>query len=77
MTGQVWTSTHDKEADAAYLRLGEGKITRTEEVFPDVILDLNADGKVIGIEILNVSQTLASQNSRLSKSRVVPADAAE
>jgi uncharacterized protein YuzE len=77
MTAQVWTSTHDIEADAGYVRLGEGKVTRTEEVFPDMFLDISADGKVIGIEILNVSQTLASQKHLLPRSTVVPADAAE
>ncbi len=46
----------DKENDALYFRLDESSIIDSEEVQPGVILDFNADGKVVGIEILNLSQ---------------------
>lgn len=45
----------DKENDALYFRLDESSIVESEEVQPGVILDFNADGKVVGIEILNLS----------------------
>ena len=45
----------DKENDALYLRLDESPIIESEEVQPGVILDFNAEGKVVGIEILNLS----------------------
>ena len=45
----------DKENDALYLRLDESSIVESEEVQPGVVLDFNADGKVVGIEILNLS----------------------
>ena len=45
----------DKENDALYFRLGESSIVKSEEVQPGVILDFNAEGKVVGIEILNLS----------------------
>ncbi|MBI3398222.1 MAG: DUF2283 domain-containing protein [Deltaproteobacteria bacterium] len=45
----------DKENDALYFRLDEASILESEEVQPGVILDFNADGKVVGIEILNLS----------------------
>jgi uncharacterized protein YuzE len=45
----------DKESDALYFRLDESSIIESEEVQPGVILDFNADGKVVGIEILNLS----------------------
>ncbi len=45
----------DKESDALYFRLDESAIVDSEEVQPGVILDFNADGKVVGIEMLKLS----------------------
>jgi len=45
----------DKEGDALYLRLDESSIVESEEVQAGVILDFNAGGKVVGIEMLNLS----------------------
>jgi uncharacterized protein YuzE len=45
----------DKENDALYFRLDESSIVESEEVQPGVILDFNAEGKVVGIEMLNLS----------------------
>lgn len=41
----------DKESDALYFKLDESPIVESEEAQPGVILDFNADGKVVGIEI--------------------------
>lgn len=45
----------DKENDALYFRLDESSIVESEEIQPGVVLDFNAEGKVVGIEILNLS----------------------
>jgi uncharacterized protein YuzE len=45
----------DKESDALYFRLDEAAILESEEVQPGVILDFNAEGKVVGVEIFDVS----------------------
>ena len=45
----------DKENDALYFRLDESPIIESEEVQPGVILDFNEDGRVVGIEILDLS----------------------
>jgi len=45
----------DRENDALYFRLDESSIVESEEVQPGVVLDFNAEGKVVGIEILNLS----------------------
>ena len=52
-------TTYDPEADAAYLRVGEGRITRTEEVAPGIVIDFAEVGGVVGIELLDVSRTVA------------------
>jgi uncharacterized protein YuzE len=38
-----------------FLRLDETPIIESEEVRPGVILDFNKEGKVVGVEILDVS----------------------
>jgi uncharacterized protein YuzE len=48
----------DGAADALYIRLEETAIVESEEVRPDVILDFDEGGRVVGIEILNVRQRL-------------------
>lgn len=45
----------DKGNDALYFRLDESSIVESEEVQPGVILDFNGDGKVVGVEMLNLS----------------------
>ncbi|MBI4296823.1 MAG: DUF2283 domain-containing protein [Chloroflexi bacterium] len=44
--------------DALYFRLDESPITESEEVQPGVILDFNAAGQVVGIEILNIKKRI-------------------
>ena len=48
--------TIHKEDDAIYLRLDESEVVESEEVQNGIILDYNAQGKVIGVEILYLSQ---------------------
>ena len=45
----------DRENDALYLRLDETLIVESEEVQPGVILDFDVEGRVVGVEILNLS----------------------
>ncbi|WP_455407148.1 DUF2283 domain-containing protein [Rhodopseudomonas parapalustris] len=59
--------TYYPEADAVYIRVGTGEIESTEEAGP-FIYDVDRDGRVLGIEILTASKTLARgdwQNARL------------
>ncbi len=45
-----------KDDDALYLRHDDTPIIESEEVSNGIILDYNAEGKVIGIEVLYISQ---------------------
>jgi len=47
---------YDQQADAIYIRLKAGTVAESEEVRPGVVLDFDADGKVLGIEMLDVSE---------------------
>ena len=52
-------TTFDPEADAVYIYLGEGDVAETEEVAPNVMLDFDAEGRVVGVEVLTASKVLA------------------
>ena len=46
---------YDPKADAMYIRLANGAVSDSDEVRPGVVLDFDAEGNVLGIEMLNVS----------------------
>ena len=50
---------YDPEADAVYFKLGTTDILESEEVAPDVILDFDAENRVVGIEVLHATRTLS------------------
>jgi len=50
--------TYDPEADPVYMYLGRAEIDHQQEVGP-FILDVDAEGRVIGVEILSASKVLA------------------
>lgn len=52
----------DQQNDALYFRLDESEIVESEEVHPGVILDYDANGNVIGIEMLDLSKRVSSEN---------------
>jgi len=54
----------DPEADALYIRLNEETIEGTEEVHPGVILDFDAAGQVVGIEMLHISTRMRPEEMR-------------
>ncbi len=47
---------YDPKADALYIRLIAGTVVESDEVRPGVVFDLDAAGRVLGIEMLDVSQ---------------------
>ena len=55
----------DKETDALYFRLDESTVVESEEVEPGVILDFNADGSVVGVELLNLSRRVNPDRLRV------------
>jgi uncharacterized protein YuzE len=55
----------DKESDALYFRLDESDIIESEEVQPGIILDFNSEGKVVGIEILNLTERISPEQLKV------------
>ena len=64
-----YTIEYDPEADAAYVRLLEkdGNVNETVEFDDGMQADLDAEGRVIGIEILNFSKRKAALNELIAK----------
>jgi uncharacterized protein YuzE len=50
--------SYDADADALYITVGDGTVERTEETGP-FICDVDAEGHIVGIEILSASEVLA------------------
>jgi uncharacterized protein YuzE len=48
----------DPDADALYIRLDEADVSVSEEVSPGIVLDFDADQRVVGIEVLDVRRKL-------------------
>lgn len=52
-------SEYDPVVDALYIRLAESRIVESEELRPGFIVDLDADGRIVGVEILDASKQVA------------------
>ena len=47
---------YDHQADAMYIRLRADFVFESEEIRPGVVFDFDVDGKLLGIEMLDVSE---------------------
>ena len=52
---------YDKKADAMYIWLRKAKYDISEELAENVILDLDKNGRIIGIEVLGASKNLGQE----------------
>lgn len=69
--------TYDPDADAVYILLGRGEIDRQEEARP-FVYDVDAAGRVLGIEILSATKVLAPGDwQRARRPSQTKVDAAE
>lgn len=46
----------DPKADAAYLEISDAEIEATREIEPGILVDYDAQGHIVGIEVLSVSK---------------------
>ena len=53
-------TTYDEEADAVYVRFSEAPVVESEEVSDGVVLDFDAEGRIVAIELLETSKHLAA-----------------
>jgi uncharacterized protein YuzE len=50
----------DPIADAAYLEISDAEIESTRQIEPGIMVDYDAEGHIVGIEILSVSKRALS-----------------
>jgi len=46
----------DRQADAVYLNLTDHEIVESEEVADGIVVDYDAEGRIVGLEILDASR---------------------
>lgn len=49
---------YSKSVDALYIKLREAKVADTRDIEEGVTIDLDANGHIVGIEILDASEKL-------------------
>ena len=52
----------DREADALYLTLDDSNLVESKEVSPGIIVDLNDQDQIVGIEVLYLSKRSPNLN---------------
>jgi uncharacterized protein YuzE len=66
--------TLDKEADAIYIEFSSGEFAKNKKIDDETIIDLDKDGNILGIELLNVStRTKKGFLSDITFKNLVPA----
>ena len=53
-------TVYDADADALYVRFADAPVIESEEVADGVVLDFDADGRIVAIEVLDASKHLAA-----------------
>lgn len=51
---------YDAKADALYVRFAETLIVESEEISDGIVLDFDADGRIVAIEVLDAKKHLAA-----------------
>ena len=54
--------TYDKEADAMYIEFRKGEFEKNKKIDDFTILDLDKEGNILGIELLEVSKRFPAES---------------
>jgi uncharacterized protein YuzE len=55
------TIKYRAEDNAAYIRLSQAMVLESAEVAPDVVFDYDAQGRIVGIELLDAKAQLSPE----------------
>lgn len=53
-------TTYDRDADALYIRFADAAVVESQEVRPGVVIDLDSQGRMVGLEILDASEHVSA-----------------
>jgi uncharacterized protein YuzE len=67
-------SRHQKEIEAIYIRLREGKVSKSKEIgaHGEAVVDLDRNGNVIGIEMLEPGLVTVRMFNKIKKEYKIP-----
>ncbi len=51
--------SYDKDADCLYIQFQEGKVHKTRKIEESILVDLDDEGRIYGIEIVGVSERMS------------------
>ena len=51
--------SYDKDADCLYIQFQEGKVHKTRKIEESILVDLDDEGRIYGIEIIGVSERMS------------------
>ncbi len=54
-------TTYDDEANALFVRFSDQAIAESEEVRPGLIIDFDAEGRIVAFEMLDARSQLAAE----------------
>ncbi|MDO8518262.1 MAG: DUF2283 domain-containing protein [bacterium] len=54
--------TYDKRVDALNVSLRSGTVSKTLEVAPEIMIDIDKSGRTLNIEILGASEKIGKKN---------------
>jgi len=67
---------YDEKSDAMYILLRKAKYDISKELAENVVLDLDKNGRIIGIEVLDASKNLGKELvTRILSTEKIPATA--
>lgn len=66
---------YDKRADVLWLLVKSGAEEKHQEVAPGISIELDKNGELLGIEILNASKTLGSKLGFKSSTKITQSTA--
>ena len=55
------TVTYDPDANAAYIRFSPEPVEESEEVSTGIVLDYDADGRIVGMEVMDARAHLSAE----------------
>ena len=58
---------YDKESDSLFIYLGEGEEESFEEIVPGINIELDKNGKIVGVEILKASRFMSKIKENIPK----------
>ena len=66
---------YDKQADALYIYLNKGRIRKTMKAGKNILIDLGAKDRVLGVEFYKISKSVPSKTLKNLPFRLLAAKA--